>query len=323
MSNTTVSVVIVTHNRKGRLKRCIESVLQNSVAAEELVVVDDSDAGKDCQDLVVAFKKLYSETDFKYIYIRIFPKRGVSFSRNEGIRASSGDIVAFIDDDCDAGPDWIERIQISHKKHPSAVAITGLVTPHYPKNYWNRVLFTFHDDKENKTKSTDLLFGSNYSFKRAVFSKFQIYFNDEMPYCSEDRYIAFQLTKRGLLMLYDPSIKVRHDFRTDVYSVMKQWLRYGLSDFYFWKLTPDLHDLDADYFRGGNPVKKLIKAPYRTLKRVQSYSMHFGFDRHENSLMLGIACVFFFYYIGVYLALIKELFSSISKQSLYMFRRIT
>lgn len=318
MSNTTVSVIIVTHNRKGRLKRCIESVLQNSMVSEELVIVDDSDAGKDCQDLIVAFQKLYSDMDF--IYIRIFPKRGVSFSRNEGIKASSGDIVAFIDDDCDADPEWIERIQSSHKEHPSALAITGLVTPKYPTNYWNRVLFTFHDDKENKTRSTDLLFGSNYSFKREVFSKFQIYFNDELPYCSEDRYIAFQLTKRGLVMLYDPSIQVRHDFRTDAYSVMKQWIRYGLSDFYFWKLTPDFHDLEADYFRSRNPVKKLIKAPYRTLNRVQSYSVHFGSDRHENSLMLGIAYVFFFYYIGVYLALIKELFSNLSKQFLYRFR---
>lgn len=306
--NLTTSVVIVTHNRKARLKKCIESIMLNHTSPKEIIVIDDSDEGKDFRELINGFRKSFSGNNF--IYRRVFPKRGVSFSRNLGIRVSSGDVIAFIDDDCDANPDWIEKMIASHITHPNAASITGYVSPKYPKNYWNRVLFKFHDiydeERKSKAKKTDFLFGANYSFKREVFSKYKIYFNDRMIHCSEDRYISFKLLKNNFLLLYDPSIRVYHDFRIDVLGVFNQWFRYGLSDYFFWKLTPDFHDPDSDYFRTGSSLRKVLKAPYRVPKRIFTFIEHLKVKETERGLIPGLIFIFLFYYLGVYFGLMKD-----------------
>jgi len=65
--------------------------------------------------------------------------QGLSETRNVGIRASSGDIVAFIDDDALAGPDWLEKLirpfQPPVPIFPShVVAVGGRAIPLWPND---------------------------------------------------------------------------------------------------------------------------------------------------------------------------------------------
>ncbi len=54
---------------------------------------------------------------------------GLSPARNVGIEHSSGEIIAFIDDDAVAPPRWVESIVRAFADHPEAIALTG---PAYP-----------------------------------------------------------------------------------------------------------------------------------------------------------------------------------------------
>ncbi|EGV52019.1 glycosyltransferase family 2 protein [endosymbiont of Riftia pachyptila] len=85
-----VSVIIPTHNRAATLPRAIESVLQQSHPADEILIVDDG-----------------SDDDSRALVTQQFPQcrylhqqnRGVSSARNLGISASKGEWIALLDSD--------------------------------------------------------------------------------------------------------------------------------------------------------------------------------------------------------------------------------
>jgi len=88
----TVSVIIPTHNRGKMLCRAIDSVLNQTYKDFELIVV--SDGCIDNTDEIVA-----SYADSRISFLTHEKSRGASAARNTGIRASTGQYIAFLDDD--------------------------------------------------------------------------------------------------------------------------------------------------------------------------------------------------------------------------------
>jgi GT2 family glycosyltransferase len=58
-------------------------------------------------------------------------RRGLSGGRNTGVSHAIGDVVAFLDDDARARPDWLERLGAGYRD-PSVVGVGGAVTPVWP-----------------------------------------------------------------------------------------------------------------------------------------------------------------------------------------------
>ena len=101
------SVIIPNYNNADTLARAIDSVLGQTYAAHEIIVIDDG--SKDHSRAVVA----QFGDRVRYIYQ---DNAGVSAARNHGARAASGDWLAFLDaDDIYLPPrlqvhaDWIVR----------------------------------------------------------------------------------------------------------------------------------------------------------------------------------------------------------------------
>jgi glycosyltransferase involved in cell wall biosynthesis len=86
-----VSVIIPTHNMALFAGQAIESVLGQSLADFELIVVDDGST-----DQTAEVVGRYSDPRLRYVYQE---NRGLPGARNTGIRASSGEILAFLDAD--------------------------------------------------------------------------------------------------------------------------------------------------------------------------------------------------------------------------------
>jgi len=95
-----VSIVIPTHNRAGLLRLAIDSALAQTYPQVELIVVDDGST-----DGTAAVVAQYGE---RVTYLRQ-ANRDVAAARNTGVRAASGDYLAFLDDDDLILPDKIER----------------------------------------------------------------------------------------------------------------------------------------------------------------------------------------------------------------------
>src|SRR2546430_328136 len=55
------------------------------------------------------------------------PGKGLSRARNAAVTAADGDVIAMIDDDCEAEPDWIEVIVDRFRAVPQAGIVGGAV----------------------------------------------------------------------------------------------------------------------------------------------------------------------------------------------------
>lgn len=86
-----VSAIITTHNRDDLLKRAIESVLNQTYDNIECIVVDDNSTDNT--------REICSLYPIHYIYIPKSESHGGNYARNIGVKASTGDYCAFLDDD--------------------------------------------------------------------------------------------------------------------------------------------------------------------------------------------------------------------------------
>jgi len=98
-----VSVVIPTYNRSSLVQRAIKSAINQTLPPYEIIVVDDGS-----NDNTAKILKKYPVKVIKQKNL------GVSAARNSGILNSSGDIIAFLDDD----DEWEElKLQEQLKIH--------------------------------------------------------------------------------------------------------------------------------------------------------------------------------------------------------------
>lgn len=100
-TDKTVSVIIPAYNAQDSLPRCLESVLNQSYAQLEIIVVDD---GSHDSTLEVATRLASKDSRCTVIHQ---DNGGLSSARNAGIDSSSGAFLFFLDSD-----DYIDRHEI-------------------------------------------------------------------------------------------------------------------------------------------------------------------------------------------------------------------
>ena len=103
-----VSVIIPTYNRPVFLKRCIDSVLNQTHKNIEIIVVDDNnpktDARKETELVMSAYAAIENIT-----YLRHDHNKNGSAARNTGWRHSHGKYITFVDDDDEIASTKIEK----------------------------------------------------------------------------------------------------------------------------------------------------------------------------------------------------------------------
>ncbi len=96
----SISVIITTYNRKAYIERAVRSVLKQTRPADEILIIDDgSDDGT--RELV---QREYPEIRYHWQ-----ENLGISAARNEGIKRSDGEWIAFLDCDDEWLPSKLEK----------------------------------------------------------------------------------------------------------------------------------------------------------------------------------------------------------------------
>ncbi len=99
-----ISVVIPVYNSEKYLKECLKSVVLNTYANLEVILIDDGssdNSSKICDEI--------SQLDKRIIVIHQNNK-GVSYARNRGIDLARGKYIAFIDSDDTVSVDYFEKL---------------------------------------------------------------------------------------------------------------------------------------------------------------------------------------------------------------------
>ena len=120
-----VSAVICTRNRPDKIGQAVASVLANDYPNFELTVIDQSTT--DATE--VAIRDLL-DADPRLHYIHS-DEPGLSRAYNNGIGRTTGEILAFTDDDCIVPTDWIQHIATAFESEPDGDLLYGQVVPAY------------------------------------------------------------------------------------------------------------------------------------------------------------------------------------------------
>jgi glycosyltransferase involved in cell wall biosynthesis len=231
----SVSVVICTRDRPDELARCLGSLPEQTRPPSEVVVVDNASREGRTRELAMAAKAIYVRED----------QPGLDFARNAGIRAASGQIIVYTDDDARLHPRWLERM-VAAFDDSRIMAVTGQVMPaeletpaqcHF-ETFWplgrgycqiDYESAFFKTDQTTGCPAWEIGTGASMAFRREIFD--QIGFFDErldvgQAGCSGDSEYWHRVLTHGWVCRYEPSAVVFHYHRRDMAALSNQIFHY-------------------------------------------------------------------------------------------------
>ena len=233
---TAVSVVIPTCNRPDDLRRCLAALQAQTVTRPVEVIVIDNRPGPASPTPAVV-------REFPGVRFIEESKPGLSYARNAGFAAASGDIFIAIDDDVTVPAGWLERL-IAPFARPEVMAVTGHVLPIELETSsqcrfeayggLGKGFIRFEVDGEwfrsvrGAVPTWNLGATANAAFRAVIFDDPAIGVLDEalgagMPTgCSEDTYLFYRILKANHTIVYEPSAWVWHKHRRDEAALRHQ-----------------------------------------------------------------------------------------------------
>ncbi|HWQ30221.1 MAG TPA: glycosyltransferase family 2 protein [Negativicutes bacterium] len=131
-----ISVIMLTYNREKLVGRAIESIVSQTMADLEFIIVNNGSTDKSGK-----IADEYATKDSR-IHVIHRERGNIGSGRNAGLDAAIGDYIAFIDDDDYAEPDFLEFLYKLAKTHNADIAVcgsnkeeNGIVTSNYIYDY--------------------------------------------------------------------------------------------------------------------------------------------------------------------------------------------
>lgn len=124
-----LSIIICTYNRAPLLERTLLALSElDRIDEAEVIVVDNNSTDDTVAVVRSCIEQCRGHVDIDYVLER---KQGLSVARNTGVRVSSSDILAFLDDDAIPVRGWINAILEAFAGDPHTVAVGGIVYPNF------------------------------------------------------------------------------------------------------------------------------------------------------------------------------------------------
>ena len=215
MVEPRVSIIIITCNRPFLLRYCLENVFAQSYMRKEVIVVDSS--ANDEGEQVVA---QYSEV--KSVRLR-GQHNNMPQARNAGIAVSSGEIIAFIDDDSMVQSGWLAALVETYRDEtvgaaggrvismpqPYSEQLTG--SPRLQVQASGRVIARDAGLVSNEVIEVDHLIGCNMSFRRLALEQAGGFDqNYTLTNLREETDLCVRTKHAGWRILFVPAIAVLH-----------------------------------------------------------------------------------------------------------------
>ncbi len=215
-----ISVVVATYNAARTLDDCLSSLLDLRYPDYEVIVVNDgSTDGSDSIIRRYPFKAITTQN------------QGVSAARNEGLRAATGEIIAYIDSDARADPDWLSYLASTYLESD----VVGVGGPNLVPDEDDWVAKCVYRSPGGPTqvmlddRSAEHIPGCNMSFRKWVLEEIGG-FDPIFTKAADDVDICWRLLERGYRIGFSPSAIVWHHRRPSIKAYWRQQAGYGESE---------------------------------------------------------------------------------------------
>lgn len=231
------SVVIPTYNRGKKLERLIESILQGTYPTENLEIIVVDDASTD---------PYYEVLRSKYPNIRFLRHERESFpaqSLNDGINASSSELILVCDDDNVLNKDTLE-VLIDVIRNDERVGVAGPVTFYlnqpdtiqYAGAIYGRFTritrFLFSGAKGNDYLTHEVFevdgIANCFMIRKSAALLAHLIPSRRIPWNGEDGYLQYKVKKLGYKLAVVGRAKVFHDVELTKYSTRPNLFYYAL-----------------------------------------------------------------------------------------------
>jgi GT2 family glycosyltransferase len=218
-----VSVIIPTYGREKVLRDSLADVLLQDYRNFEVLVIDQTQQHEPAtqaylEELAIAGK------------IKLFRLDWASLpgARNYGVRRATGDIIVFIDDDVNLTPGFLTAHVKNYVQNPEIGAVAGRVFDRMklgdsggelqiedlPPQAMNPGIAWYYIDLVHTIKPQQVITarGCNMSFRREIFTKYKLRFDERFRGSAvrEESDFCLRLRKTGYKIWYDPDAYLVH-----------------------------------------------------------------------------------------------------------------
>ncbi|MBN2354806.1 glycosyltransferase family 2 protein [candidate division KSB1 bacterium] len=214
----TISVIIASYEpRLPLLKACLISLQQQRTWIPfEIIVVDSSS-----EFYIGPVVERFPQIRVKHLTKRAY----CGDARNTGLTLARGEIIAFLDSDCTAAPDWIEQIVRAH--HSPQIAIGGAIANANPESYvgWAAYFCEFSLWMPGfPARYLKDIAGANMSYKKEMLLRYAPMLSN--TYCS-DTEMHWRMHRDGHPLLFLPDILIYHHNITHAGNFLRHEYHHG------------------------------------------------------------------------------------------------
>lgn len=215
-----ISVVVCSYNGERTIRDCCEGLLKLEYSDFETIVVDDGST-----DATAAIAHEYG---FRVISTE---NRGLSSARNTGLEASTGEIVAYTDDDAYPDPHWLTYLAAAFLGDTYAGVGGPNIAP--PGDGWiadcianapGGPVHVLLSDRE-----AEHIPGCNMAFRRAALQEIGG-FDPRFRAAGDDVDVCWRLRQQGGRLGFSPAAIVWHHRRNSLRAYWKQQQGYGKAE---------------------------------------------------------------------------------------------
>jgi GT2 family glycosyltransferase len=226
-----ISIAVSTKDRRDDLSRLLISINKLNYPEHkiEIVVVEEGDNSRPIDGI-------------KYVFIPRLDK-GFGYTRNIAVSHCSHELIAFVDDDCEVTPDWLNELLTS--MDADTVGVTGGVMV---KNcsiigYCENLLglpsggiSRIHSANKIPHKTNELITCNAMIRKSAILDAGGFNEKETVRFGGEDSLLSHNLIQKGYKLQYNPNAIVYHKTKDNIKAILKWAIRMGRSRYIYNKI---------------------------------------------------------------------------------------
>lgn len=210
-----VTVVLPSKNESAYIGMAIASIRRQHYPAEliEIIVVDNGSTDRSVEVAEAAGATVYTRLNCR-----------VGAVRNEGARHAKGEVLAFLDSDCEADPFWLaDAVALLYS--PDRVGLVGGMYRAPANGLWIERAWA-PVDAPTVARDVDFLACSGVVVKREIFDRLHGF--DEVLEAAEDDDFSRRVRELGLRVISAPRCSVvHHGYPKTLYGIARRQFWHG------------------------------------------------------------------------------------------------